>query len=504
MLCRAALVSSPQVRKVLFSEDGSALLSGAEESLKVWGWEPVRCFEQVDIRWGRLADLCIGPGQQLLGGSVRDSMVSVWSIPMQTVKPFDSMAPAVPEAPPLQAGGARVAQSPTSPSRCRVVSGNAALPVAATCAKPMDAYTSPVAQCGTAEVSPLAGRCEHVSGGSSVAGASDSADVAANCARMQIAQCRAQLAARRVSQGRDACSGAGCGSEELLAPTLSEQQAPGGSHSSATPAEQRAPASKHAVSVGTSMSGTLLRAEAAADAAPTTCAPKASATGRHSEALSHAAVRTDADRSEEQLMAELVGQSAQQNACLAERLESLRSLLSFWEAGDVKRVSRTPRRTSPRMSTLPASDVHGRRAGPRSQMLQYLQRLDDPSVAVDVVKAGVLKGGRLDLECALVLLPTLDNLLGSTYEAHAIAALEAVSQLVLIFGQLIRNTRAIARDMLGVDLSAEARQQRCQACYEQFLAMVPRLRQLALGSGNLKRAAAELLESLDHELGLGA
>ena len=36
-------------------------------------------------------------------------------------------------------------------------------------------------------------------------------------------------------------------------------------------------------------------------------------------------------------MAELVGQSAQQNACLAERLESLRSLLSFWEAGDVKR-----------------------------------------------------------------------------------------------------------------------------------------------------------------------
>ena len=201
-------------------------------------------------------------------------------------------------------------------------------------------------------------------------------------------------------------------------------------------------------------------------------------------------------------MAELVGQSARQNACLAERLESLRSLLSFWEAGDVKRVSRTPRRTSPRLSTLPASQAHGRRAAPRAQMLQYLQRLDDPSVAVDVVKAGVLKGGRLDLECALVLLPTLDNLLASTYEAHAIAALEAVSQLVLIFGQLIRNTRAIARDMLGVDLSAEARQQRCQACYEQFLAMVPRLRQLALGSGNLKRAAAELLESLDHELGL--
>ena len=135
-------------------------------------------------------------------------------------------------------------------------------------------------------------------------------------------------------------------------------------------------------------------------------------------------------------------------------------------------------------------------------MLQHLQRLDDPSVAVDVVRAGVLKGGRLDLECALVLLPTLDSLLSSTYEDHALAAIHAVSQLVLIFGQLIRNTRAIARDMLGVDLSAEARQQRCQACYEQFSAMLPRLRELALGSGRLQRAAAEVLESLRAELGL--
>ena len=68
---------SGQVRRVLFSEDGSALLSGAEESLKVWGWEPVRCFEQAEVRWSRLADMCIGPQQQLLAGSMRESMVSV-------------------------------------------------------------------------------------------------------------------------------------------------------------------------------------------------------------------------------------------------------------------------------------------------------------------------------------------------------------------------------------------------------------------------------------------
>ena len=71
---------SGQVRRVLFSEDGGALLSGAEETLKVWGWEPVRCFEQTDVRWSRLSDMCLSNnGRTVLAGSVRESMVSLWS-----------------------------------------------------------------------------------------------------------------------------------------------------------------------------------------------------------------------------------------------------------------------------------------------------------------------------------------------------------------------------------------------------------------------------------------
>ena len=82
------------------------------------------------------------------------------------------------------------------------------------------------------------------------------------------------------------------------------------------------------------------------------------------------------------------------------------------------------------------------------------------------------------------------------------AALQAVSQVVASFGPLIRNTRALARDTLGVDLSAEARQQRCQACYEQLAAMVPRLRQLAAGKGKAKYAAKSLLVELRSGAGL--
>ena len=65
------------------------------------------------------------------------------------------------------------------------------------------------------------------------------------------------------------------------------------------------------------------------------------------------------------------------------------------------------------------------------KMLQHLGRLDDPSIAVDVVRADILRAGRIDLECALELLSILRPLLGSTYEEHALAALRAVSQLSL-------------------------------------------------------------------------
>jgi hypothetical protein len=133
-------------------------------------------------------------------------------------------------------------------------------------------------------------------------------------------------------------------------------------------------------------------------------------------------------------------------------------------------------------------------------MLLHLQRLDDPSVAVDVVKAGVVRGGRFDLECALALLPMLDGLLASTYDEHALAALAAVSQIVVTFGALIRDSR-VARDTLGVDLSAEARQQRCQACHELLRAMLPRLRQMK-GREGVGSAPAELCERLRAEVGV--
>uniref|UniRef100_A0A8I3WAJ8 Katanin p80 WD40 repeat-containing subunit B1 n=1 Tax=Callithrix jacchus TaxID=9483 RepID=A0A8I3WAJ8_CALJA len=47
------------VRSVLFNPDGCCLYSGCQDSLRVYGWEPERCFDVVLVNWGKVADLAI-------------------------------------------------------------------------------------------------------------------------------------------------------------------------------------------------------------------------------------------------------------------------------------------------------------------------------------------------------------------------------------------------------------------------------------------------------------
>ncbi|XP_041849712.1 katanin p80 WD40 repeat-containing subunit B1 [Melanotaenia boesemani] len=73
------------VRCLLFSPDGSCLFSGATDSLRVFGWEPDRCFDVVPVRWGRVSDLSIC-SQQLIGVSHQLSSVSSYVVDLKRVK----------------------------------------------------------------------------------------------------------------------------------------------------------------------------------------------------------------------------------------------------------------------------------------------------------------------------------------------------------------------------------------------------------------------------------
>ncbi|KAM9765886.1 LOW QUALITY PROTEIN: katanin p80 WD40 repeat-containing subunit B1 [Menidia menidia] len=73
------------VRCLLFSADGSCLYNGASDCLRVFGWEPDRCFDVVPVGWGKVSDLAVC-SQQLIGVSHQLSSVSSFVVDLQRVK----------------------------------------------------------------------------------------------------------------------------------------------------------------------------------------------------------------------------------------------------------------------------------------------------------------------------------------------------------------------------------------------------------------------------------
>uniref|UniRef100_A0A4W6CUC3 Katanin p80 WD40 repeat-containing subunit B1 n=1 Tax=Lates calcarifer TaxID=8187 RepID=A0A4W6CUC3_LATCA len=73
------------VRCIFFSPDGSCLYSGATDSLRVFGWEPDRCFDMVPVGWGKVSDLAVC-NQQLIGVSHQLSSVSSYVVDLKRVK----------------------------------------------------------------------------------------------------------------------------------------------------------------------------------------------------------------------------------------------------------------------------------------------------------------------------------------------------------------------------------------------------------------------------------
>jgi katanin p80 WD40 repeat-containing subunit B1 len=49
------------IKAMTFTPDGSALLAGSQDALKVWGWEPVQCHDHMDVGWNKLADMKASP-----------------------------------------------------------------------------------------------------------------------------------------------------------------------------------------------------------------------------------------------------------------------------------------------------------------------------------------------------------------------------------------------------------------------------------------------------------
>nr|XP_046205776.1 katanin p80 WD40 repeat-containing subunit B1-like isoform X1 [Oncorhynchus gorbuscha]XP_046205777.1 katanin p80 WD40 repeat-containing subunit B1-like isoform X1 [Oncorhynchus gorbuscha] len=78
------------VRCLAFNLDGCCLYSGAVDSLRVYGWEPDRCFDVVPVGWGKVADLAIC-NHQLIGVSYNLANISSYVVDLTRVKKSGSV-----------------------------------------------------------------------------------------------------------------------------------------------------------------------------------------------------------------------------------------------------------------------------------------------------------------------------------------------------------------------------------------------------------------------------
>ncbi|XP_073461708.1 katanin p80 WD40 repeat-containing subunit B1 [Aquarana catesbeiana] len=72
-------------RTILFSGDGGCLFCGGRDALRVYGWEPERCFDTVPVSWGKVSDLSLC-NNQLIGVSIAQTNVSSFVVDLNRVK----------------------------------------------------------------------------------------------------------------------------------------------------------------------------------------------------------------------------------------------------------------------------------------------------------------------------------------------------------------------------------------------------------------------------------
>uniref|UniRef100_A0A8C2H3H6 Katanin p80 WD40 repeat-containing subunit B1 n=1 Tax=Cyprinus carpio TaxID=7962 RepID=A0A8C2H3H6_CYPCA len=87
---------------ILFNPDGSCLYSGSENTLRVFGWEPDRCFDVVHVGWGKVSDLAIS-NNQMIAVSYSQNNVSWYVVDLNQVKKSGSVIQGLIEDKPIPA-----------------------------------------------------------------------------------------------------------------------------------------------------------------------------------------------------------------------------------------------------------------------------------------------------------------------------------------------------------------------------------------------------------------
>ncbi|XP_069112641.1 katanin p80 WD40 repeat-containing subunit B1-like [Argopecten irradians] len=74
------------VRRIFFHPEGQCMFSGGRDTMKVYGWEPAKCYDSIPMSWGEVADMGVAQNQ-LICASFSKTNVSSFVVDLQRVKP---------------------------------------------------------------------------------------------------------------------------------------------------------------------------------------------------------------------------------------------------------------------------------------------------------------------------------------------------------------------------------------------------------------------------------
>ncbi|XP_063168895.1 katanin p80 WD40 repeat-containing subunit B1 isoform X3 [Candoia aspera] len=392
------------VRCVLFNPDGCCLYAGSQDALRVYGWEPERCFEVVLVNWGKVADLSIC-NSQLIGVSFTQSTVSSYVVDLSRITKCGSgLHGLVRDDKPL-------AQPPSAgPSLRRIYERPAT-----TCSKPQRVKHNPESE----RRSPSS---------------EDDREERESAAEIQNLEDYKEIFQPKNSITRTPPSK----SEPFPAPPEDEATLAKEAARSSQAADTESPLPRQ------ESADPVQRQPIAASTPITRVEPSVIPAARNEPIGLKASDFLPAVKN--QGLTEIVDEEAMsqirkghETMCvvLTSRHKNLDTVRAVWSTGDIK--------------TSVDSAV----------------AINDLSVVVDLLNIVNQKASLWKLDLCTVVLPQIEKLLQSKYESYVQTGCASLKLILQRFLPLITDILA-APPSVGVDISREERLQKCRVCYKQL------------------------------------
>ncbi|KAJ3246427.1 Katanin p80 WD40 repeat-containing subunit B1 [Chytriomyces hyalinus] len=426
-----------------FHESGKEVLIACQDSIQVWGWDPLICYDSVAMEWPNLADIKMLEDNKLVGASLDGNMVGVWGLKLDRLKPY---RPSLTQLPPLR----QIPKEPPSRTNSSASLHNGA--------QPIDEFSRSDGRDGLsrAEDRRQHSRAEDRHQPSRL----DDRDTLPPKAHHGSTSRTKTPNISRDSTEFDGAQPKAFNSSHQHQYQDSEQYSP--------PSNMQSLEKKRTSFIGASGGNVPLNLDitqfarhGAKSRAPSNPPPP----NTHQSSSSDPA--DNSDHTDENLIESLTFRNTSMTLILTARLRALQDIRSVWDESNVK----------------PA--------------LEMMLECRDAGVRVDILRLMNMRAAKVfTLDVAIMVLPLLSELLFEVYEDYIIEACATLKLLCKSFAPLILSQLGTSYTSPGIDISREDRQKKCLLCYNRMMDVKLTLQELARSPGRVGASVRDALVEL--------